>query len=89
MVDDADRRAIVVRSAPWVGGRRLALVVVDLLAAAIVEDTIDVEGELTDARAWVDARVAVVRERVADPEPKAGADCRGCAFVNGCKAHPS
>jgi hypothetical protein len=89
MIDDADRRAIVVRSAPWVGDRRLALVVTDLLAGAIVEDTLDVDGALAEARSWIDARLAVVRERVADPVPKAGDDCSGCAFVSGCKAHLS
>jgi len=89
MIDDAERRTIVVRSAPWVGARDLSLVVVDLLAGAIVEQTIAVAAALDAARSWVDARVAVVRERVADPVPKAGVDCRGCAFVSGCKAHPS
>jgi hypothetical protein len=87
MIDDAERRAIVVRSAAWVGERELALVVVDLLAGELVEETITVAAALADARAWVDARVAVVRERIADPVPKAGADCRGCPFVPGCQAH--
>ena len=87
MIDDAERRAIVVRSAEWVGGRELRLVVVDLLAGEIVEETIAVAHALTDARAWVDTRVAIVRERVADPIAKAGADCRGCPFVPGCPAH--
>jgi hypothetical protein len=65
----------------------LRVVTVDLLAGAVVEDVLDVAGALADARAWIDDRVALVRERVTDPTPKAGEDCRGCPFVPGCKAH--
>jgi hypothetical protein len=87
LIDDADRRALVVRAAAWVGERPLRLVAVDLLAGALVEDVLDVAGALSDARAWIDDRIALVRERAADPTPKAGDDCRGCPFVPGCKAH--
>jgi hypothetical protein len=87
LIDDADRRAIAVRASPWVGDRPLRLVVVDLLAGALVEEVLDVAGALDDARGWIEMRIAVVRERAADPVPKAGDDCRGCPFVPGCKAH--
>lgn len=89
LIDDAERRTIAVRSAPWVGPRPLHVVIADLLAGALVEETLDVAAELPEARAWVEARVAVVRERAADPVAKAGADCRGCPFVPGCQAHPA
>jgi hypothetical protein len=87
MIDDAERRVMVVRSSAWVGERPLRLVVADLLEGEVVEQEIDVAAALPEALEWVEARVAVVRERAADPVAKAGADCRGCPFVPGCRAH--
>jgi hypothetical protein len=87
LIDDAERRVLVVRSAAWVADRPLRIVIVDLLAGEIVEEEIDVAAHLADAMEWVESRLAVVRERAADPVPKAGADCRGCPFVPGCRAH--
>jgi hypothetical protein len=87
LVDDAERRLVVIRSAAWVGARTLRVVVVDLLAGAIVEEELDVSAALPEALDWIEARVAVIRERASDPVPKAGADCRGCPFVPGCRAH--
>ena len=87
LIDDAERRVVVVRSAAWVGTRVLRLVVVDLLEGAVVEEELDVGAALPDALAWVAARAEVIRARAADPTPKAGADCRGCPFVPGCRAH--
>lgn len=87
LLDDAERRLLVVRSAAWVGTRTLRVVVVDLLAGAVVEEQLDVSASLPEALDWIEARIAVIRERAADPIPKAGADCRGCPFVPGCKAH--
>ena len=75
------------RSAAWVGGRALRLVVADLLAGEIVEEELDVAAALPEALAWVATRVGIVRERAADPVPKAGAECRGCPYVPGCRAH--
>ena len=75
------------RSAAWVGAQPLRLVVVDLLAGELVEEQLDVAAALPEALDWVAARVAVVKERAVDPVPKAGADCRGCGFIPGCRAH--
>jgi hypothetical protein len=87
LIDDAERRVIVVRSAAWVGARPLRLVIVDLLAGEIVEEQLDVAALLPEALDWVETRVAVVKARALDPVPKAGADCHGCAYVPGCRAH--
>jgi hypothetical protein len=87
LLDDAERRLLVVRSAAWVGARTLRVVVVDLLDGAVVEETLDVSAALPEALDWLAARVAVIRERASDPVPKAGADCRGCPYVPGCRAH--
>ena len=87
LIDDVERRVIVVRSAAWVGARPLRLVVVDLLAGELVEEQLDVAAALPEALDWVAARVAVVKERAVDPVPKAGSDCRGCGFIPGCRAH--
>jgi hypothetical protein len=87
LIDDIARRVLVVRSAAWVGARALRLVVVDLLAGEMVEEDLDVASALPEALDWVAERVAVVKARVVDPVPKAGADCRGCPYVAGCRAH--
>ena len=87
LMDDIERRVVVVRSAAWVGARSLRLVVADLLEGEIVEERLEVAAALPEALDWLEARLAVVRERAADPIPKAGADCRGCAYVPGCRAH--
>lgn len=87
LIDDTERRVIVVRSAAWVGAQPLRLVVVDLLAGELVEEQLDVAAALPEALDWVAARVAVVKERAVDPVPKAGSDCRGCGFIPGCRAH--
>jgi hypothetical protein len=87
LIDDAERRVIVVRSAAWVGARPLRLVMADLLAGEIVEEVLDVAAALPEALDWVETRVTVVKERALDPVPKAGADCHGCAYVPGCHAH--
>jgi hypothetical protein len=89
LIDDGERRVLIVRSAAWVGARPLRLVVVDLLAGEIVEEELDVAAALPDALDWLTTRVAVVRARAADPVPKAGAECRGCPYIPGCRAHES
>jgi hypothetical protein len=87
LLDDVDLRFTVVRAAEWVAGRALRVVAVDLLNVQRADFTVDIGAELPNARAWVDERVAVARERIAHPEPKAGVHCLGCGFVSGCKAH--
>jgi hypothetical protein len=87
LIDDGERRVLIVRSAAWVGARPLRLVVVDLLAGEIVEEELDVAAALPEALDWVATRLGIVRARVADPVAKAGADCRGCPYVPGCQAH--
>jgi hypothetical protein len=87
LIDDVERRVLIVRSAAWVGAAPLRIVVADLLAGEVVEEELDVAAALPEALEWIEARVAVVRERAVDPVPKAGAECRGCPFVPGCIAH--
>ncbi len=89
LVDDQQRNVIVLRNASWVGSRPLHLVIADLVEGVVVEEVIDVAAAVPAAHEWLGARIAVIRERIADPVPKAGADCRACPFVNGCKAHAS
>ena len=87
LIDDADRRALVV-ARRRVGGH----------ASAAARDRRPARGRGRRGRPrrrgraarrarWIEQRVALVRERAADPVPKAGDDCRGCPFVPGCKAH--
>jgi hypothetical protein len=87
LIDDGERRVLIVRSAAWVGARSLRLVVVDLLAGEVVEEELDVAAALPEALGWVATRLGIVRARAADPVAKAGADCRGCPYVPGCQAH--
>ena len=67
LIDDAERRVLVVRSAAWVGARPLRLVVVDLLAGAVVEEELDVAAALPEALEWITDRVAVVRDACRRP----------------------
>jgi len=87
LIDDAERRSIALRAAPWVAERPLVVFVADLLAGEVVAEELDVAGALPEARAWLDARIALIRERADDGNPRVGADCRACAFVPGCTAH--
>jgi hypothetical protein len=88
LLDDVDLRFTVVRVANWATGRgELRIVAADLLNVQRADFVVDVDASLPDARAWVDERVALVRELIADPEPRAGQHCLGCGFVSGCKAH--
>jgi hypothetical protein len=88
LLDDVDLRFVVLRAASWAAGNGpLRVVAADVLQVARAELTVDVDAQVTDTRAWLDERVAVIRALADDPRPRAGHDCLGCRFVSGCIAH--
>src|SRR4051794_28573752 len=90
LLDDVDLRFVVLRAAVWATGRGpLRVVAADVLQVAQAELTVDVDAQLADARAWLEDRVQAIRALADDPRPRAGHDCLGCRFVNGCIAHRS
>jgi hypothetical protein len=88
LFDDVDRWFALVRSEAWLAGAAtLRIVVADVLNVQRAEFTADVATELPPARAWLETRIDVIRGLAADPVARAGQDCLGCRFVNGCGAH--
>jgi hypothetical protein len=87
-LESIDGRFAVLRAAEWAAGSSLRLAVADLVGGALVEREIDVDHVLeTELRPWLAARVAVIRERAADPTPRPGLECARCPYVAGCAAH--
>ena len=88
LIDDAERRVIVVRSAAWVGDRPLRR-----RRRRPARGRGRRGGARRRRRAARGARVGRGagrgRHASAPPtrSPKAGSDCRGCPFVPGCQAH--
>lgn len=81
-------RFAVLRAAEWAAGDRLRLCVADLVQGALVEREVDVDAALAqDLRPWLAERVAVIRERAADPTPRLGLECGHCGYIAGCAAH--
>lgn len=87
LLDDPDVRFVLVRLASWVGDRPLRVSVADLVQGACREEVVDVAAAGPDLDAWLAERVAVIRDRIADPVAVAGSDCATCRFVPGCRAH--
>ncbi|MCU1426803.1 MAG: hypothetical protein JWL83_803 [Actinomycetia bacterium] len=87
LLDDIDLRFITLRAAPWSHGRPLRLVVAELLNLDHATFDIDVDERAPAAYEWVAERVAFIRSIADSDAPRAGHDCLGCRFVNGCRAH--
>lgn len=87
LLDDPDVRFVLVRLAGWAGDRPLLVSVADVVQGACREEVVDIAAVRAGLDAWVSERVALIRERIADPVPAAGADCATCRFVPGCAAH--
>ena len=79
-------RVAFLRLTPWVAGRPLRVVWADLVNGQVRERLVGPE-ERPAVTDWFDARVAALRERIADPRPEPGDDCGGCGFVAGCPEH--
>jgi len=83
LVDSVDIRFALLRAHEWATGT-LRIVAVDLLEDRSVEYDIDVGAQLDDARAWLVARVEVIRARADPRRTFAGRDCRDCSCIPGC-----
>lgn len=80
-------RFALLRRAAWVGVRTVNVTMADLVTGDWAEQTVDGEAALAGARQWLEARVEVIRDRVADARPRLGIDCSGCPFIARCEAH--
>ena len=87
LLDPVDVRVALVRTEEW-APVQLELVAVDVIEQRRTTYVPDLESERAEARAWIEARVSRVLELAADPRPRAGRDCQGCAFISGCSKHP-
>jgi hypothetical protein len=81
-------KVAVLRLSRWVGDDPLRVVWADLVRGPVRERLVDVGAELPALREWFEERVAVIRERIADPAAEMGADCGTCKFVAACPEHP-
>jgi len=82
-------RVALLRIARWVDHDPIRVVWADLVHGLMRERTVDLARELPALTGWFDERVAVVRARIAEPTPRAGADCGTCRFVAACAEHPT
>ena len=85
--DNVDVNVALLRTEEWAPDA-LRIVVADVIWMEHTELSIDLPDARAAAREWIDERVAVVQRNAAHGQPRAGADCNGCAFIAGCKAHP-
>jgi hypothetical protein len=85
LLDDVDMKFMILRTAQWAKST-LHVVAVDLLHGESAEYDIDIESHLSDARAWLEERVGIIRARSDWVRPVVGGDCRSCKCVPGCTA---
>lgn len=83
MIDSVEMRFFLLRAGEWAGDV-LHVVVADLLDTRSEEYELDVAQRLPEARAWLDTRVALLRERADTRVARVGADCRDCQCIPGC-----
>lgn len=86
LLERVDVHVALLRTEAW-APTQLRVVAADLLTVERAEHNADIETERRDAREWLAARTALVKQHARDGRPRAGADCNGCAFVAGCSAH--
>jgi PD-(D/E)XK nuclease superfamily len=82
-------RVAVLRLARWAGDQPLRVVWADLVHGLVRERVVDGDADRAALAEWFDERVAIVRERAAEPEATMGADCGTCNFVAACPVHPT
>ena len=80
-------RLATLRLTRWAAGEPLRVVWADLVRGGTVERVVGEDDRAALAR-WFDERVAVVRDRAADPVAVMGADCQTCGHVGGCPEVP-
>jgi hypothetical protein len=85
MVDSVEMRFYLLRAGEWAGDT-LHIVVADLLDTRSEEYELDVNERLPEARAWLETRVQLIRERTETRAARVGADCRDCVCIPGCPA---
>jgi len=77
-------RLAVLRLARWTNGSPIRVAHADLIRGDLRERVVDTQSEIPALAAWFDSRLALVRERVAEPVAVPGADCGSCNHVARC-----
>jgi hypothetical protein len=80
-------RFAVLRRVEWLRGRSVRVAVADLVRGTFDEDTIDTSAVMPGIDEWLQTRLDVIRDRVANPVPKPGLECAWCPYIAGCEAH--
>lgn len=80
-------RFALLRRPEWFGRRPVRVVTADLVLGTYDEVEVDTPAVAPEIHEWLNARVDVIRERVARPVARAGLECGWCPFVAGCDAH--
>jgi len=89
LLDAPEVRFALLRLAGWARVPRLRVSAADLVLGRCQEQEIDPGRALPELTSWLADRLATIRERIAEPVPRAGLDCASCAFVAPCRAHRS
>jgi hypothetical protein len=87
LLDASDVRFALLRLARWVPAHPLRVSIADLVLGRCQEQEVDTRDAWPELRRWLADRIAVIRDRIVEPVPRAGLECAACAFVAGCPAH--
>jgi hypothetical protein len=87
LLDPVDVRVALVRTEEW-APVQLEIIVTDVIDQRSTTHEPDLDADRAEAHSWIGERVERIFELVADPRPKIGRDCQGCAFISGCAKHP-
>jgi hypothetical protein len=76
-------RFALLRRAAWLDGRPVRVAQADVVHGTYEEDEIDAGAVASELHDWLDARVAVLRERIGGRE-EPGLQCAWCPYIAGC-----
>ncbi|HEY3725331.1 MAG TPA: hypothetical protein VGN59_18400 [Acidimicrobiia bacterium] len=80
-------RFALLRRTDWLRDREVRVAVADLVHGTLAEEVLETGALMPELWAWLDDRIAVIRERMAAPRPTAGVECAWCPYIAGCEAH--
>jgi hypothetical protein len=86
LAESAAVRFALLRRPAWLDGRTVRVTSANLVRGTYDETTVDTGAVAPELEAWLEERVAVIRDRVGDPRPELGLQCGRCAFIAGCPA---
>lgn len=80
-------RFALLRRADWLRDREVRVAVADLVHGTLAEADLEAGALMPELQAWLDQRIAVIRERIVAPRATAGIECGWCPYIAGCEAH--